>query len=273
MEKRYAAAKDIVVLPSAFPVAGYGLLPINAFLLKSREPMLIDTGYGLDSQDFMAALRSTIPLRELKWLWITHTDSDHIGSLRTILEEAPHVRVITNFVGLGMMNLSIPLGPERTYLLNPGEHLSIGDRTLTAVRPPTFDNPSTMGCYDDKSGAFFSADSFGALLPSPVKTATDADPKALQHGQTLWVTIDTPWIHMVDEGAFGKELETVRQMAPEIILSAHLPAAPGRMLGEFIETLRSAPRTARFVGPNQKALESMLKEVTHRQPENVALQA
>jgi flavorubredoxin len=43
----------------------------------------------------------------------------------------------------------------------------VGDRKLTAVRPPLFDNPTTIGVYDDKSKAFFSADCFGAIIPTP----------------------------------------------------------------------------------------------------------
>ena len=49
--------------------------------------------------------------------------------------------------------------------------ITVGDRTLSAVKPPAFDNPSTTGFYDDKSGVFFSSDCFGALLSEvPQKT-------------------------------------------------------------------------------------------------------
>ncbi len=47
---------------------------------------------------------------------------------------------------------------HRVYWLNPGESIQLGDRKLTALRPPLFDNPTTIGIYDDQSGALFSAD-------------------------------------------------------------------------------------------------------------------
>jgi hypothetical protein len=43
---------------------------------------------------------------------------------------------------------------DRVYLVNPGQKITLGDRTLTAIKPPAFDNPSTTGFYDDKSGCF-----------------------------------------------------------------------------------------------------------------------
>ena len=160
----YKAAPDIDVLTSSFPVPGFGLIPINAFVLHAEEPVLIDTGAVVESEDFMAALRSVIDPADLRWIWLTHTDADHIGSLHRLLAENPRVRVITTFLGVGIMGLSAPLPMDRVHLVNPGQTIGVGDRTLTAVRPPTFDNPITTGLYDDRSGALFSADCFGALL-------------------------------------------------------------------------------------------------------------
>ena len=96
--------------------------------------------------------------------WLTHTDFDHIGNLNQLLAENPQLRVITTFLGVGIMSLSAPLPMDRVYLLNPGQKITVGDRTITGIKPPAFYNPSTTGFYDGKSGVFFSAGCFGALL-------------------------------------------------------------------------------------------------------------
>ena len=41
----------------------------------------------------MTALRTVIDPGMLRWIWITHTDSDHIGSLATLLEDNPNIEV------------------------------------------------------------------------------------------------------------------------------------------------------------------------------------
>jgi flavorubredoxin len=263
MVTSYEAAPDIEVLTTNFPIPGYGIVPINAFVIKGSEPILVDTGSVVESADFMTALRSVIDPAELKWVWLTHPDLDHTGSLHALLAENPRIRVITTFLGVGIMSLSAPLPMDRVYLVNPGQKITIADRTLTAVKPPAFDNPSTTGFYDEKSGVFFSSDCFGALLASAApRSAADLSDKDLREAQVFWATLDAPWLHKVDRDAFAKELDRVRRMAPRMILSSHLPAAPGDMTERLLASLAAAPTAEPFVGPDQPALEQMLRQMT-----------
>jgi flavorubredoxin len=261
MVNSYKAAPDIEVLTSNFPIPGYGLVPINAFVIKGSEPVLVDTGAVVEREEFMAALRSVIDPTDLKWIWLTHTDFDHIGSLHQLLDECPQLRVITTFLGVGIMSLSAPLPLDRVHLVNKGEKITVGDRTLRAIKPPAFDNPSTTGFYDDKSGAFFSSDCFGALLSTVPQNAADLSDNDLREGQIFWATVDSPWLHKVD-GAWGRELDLIRRMEPKMVLSSHLPAASGNMTERLLESLAAAPTAQPFVGPNQAALEQMLKGMT-----------
>jgi flavorubredoxin len=266
--KTYKVAPDIEVLAADFPIPGFGQLAINAFVLKGSEPLLVDTGAVVHKEDFLASLKSVIDPSDLKWLWLTHTDFDHIGGLQQLLEEFPQIRVITTFLGVGIMSLAAPLPMDRLYLLNPGERLRVGDRTLSAIRPPAFDNPCTTGFYDDKSGAFFSSDCFGALLPAIPQSAADLSEKDLRDGQVFWSTIDAPWLHKVDKDHFAKELNDIRKMAPKVILSSHLPAAPGNLIDRLLSALATVPTASPFVGPNQAALEQMLKQLSKQQPQS-----
>jgi flavorubredoxin len=255
----YTAAPDIHVLSSSFPIPGLGLVPINAFVIKGPEPILVDTGAGVQHAEFMTALRSVIDPSELRWLWLTHPDFDHIGSLQQLLADNPRLRVITNFLGVGIMGLSSPLPLDRVFLINPGETIAVGNRTLTCVRPPAFDNPATIGFYDDRSRALFSSDCFGALLQSVPQNAADLTASDLRDGQVLWATIDAPWLHKVDRQVLDKELEAIGRIAPALVLSSHLPPAPGHMLPRLLHALTAVPGAPPFVGPNQATLEQMLQ--------------
>ncbi len=160
----------------------------------ARDPVLVDTGMAADSVQFLESFRNVMDPKDLRWIWLTHPDPDHTGSLLELLEESPQVKVITTFFGYGILGLSKPLPLDRVYFLNPGQAISMGDRTLTAVIPPTFDSPSTTGCYDSRSGVFFSADYFGAVLTAPAQEAGAIPKDDLQAGQLLWESIDHPWI-------------------------------------------------------------------------------
>jgi len=263
MVNSFKAAADIDVLTSSFPIPGYGVVPINAFVIKGSEPVLVDTGAAVQSGEFMTALRSVIDPADLRWLWLTHTDFDHIGCLPQLMTDNPRLKVITTFLGVGIMGLTTsPLPLDRVYLVNPGEKVTVGNRRLTAFKPPVFDNPCTTGFYDEKSDVLFSSDCFGALLQSVPQNAAELSEADLRDGQVFWATIDSPWLAKVDRGVFAGELEAVRKMAPKMVLSSHLPPAPGQMIDKLLASLEAAPGARPFVGPNQAALEQMLQAMT-----------
>lgn len=218
-------------------IPALGCLAINAFVLHGAAP----------------------DPSELRWIWITHTDYDHINSLAVLLDTHPQLRVIPSFLGVGIMGLSsTPLPMDRVHLVDPGQSVMIGDRRLTAVKPPVYDNPITTGFVDDRSGILFSSDCFGALLPAVPEDAADLDTDELRSGQVRWATIDSPWVHRVDRDAFDHALDQVRAIEPKMVCSSHLPPAPGAMLDLFVESLAMAPAADPFVGPDHAALEAML---------------
>jgi hypothetical protein len=214
----------------------------------------------------MDEVRSVIDPSDLSYLWLTHPDADHIGSLRAILDEAPQMKLVTTYLGYGILGLIMDIPLDRIYLVNPGEGLDVGDRVLRAYKPASFDNPSTTGFFDEKSRTLFSSDSFGALLQSTAEDASDISADDLRAGQITWATVDAPWLHRIDQGKFAASLNVVREMAPERILSSHLPPAKGSFTDFFIESLASAPDAPAFIGPNQAALETMIVAMQQGEP-------
>lgn len=252
---------DVSVLSDCQEVPGIGFIPINSFVLHAAEPVLIDTGLGLPGRGFLDALGSVLHPADIEWIWITHPDRDHTGALRALLDLAPRARLITTFLGMGLLSMEGPLPMDRIYLLNPGQSLEVGDRRLTAFRPPLFDNPSTTGCFDELTGACFTSDCFGAPMPSAeLATCPDIgylDRTELRARQLLWATVDSPWVHTVEKGRYLETLTPLTTFDPAMILGTHLPPAPGRT-PEFLDMLHAAPEEKPFIGPDQEALEQML---------------
>ena len=261
MDKPYQAMPDIAVLPAHFPVPGAGFLPVNSFVIMAEEPVLVDTGMGRESEAFMQALESVIDPRDLKWVWLTHDDADHTGNLQKVLEAAPNARLAAYSLAVLRMSTAWPVPMDRVYWLNPGDGISAGDRNLTAVRPPLFDNPTTICIYDDKAEAFFSADCFGAIIPSPAQSTDDVAEKDLVQGMAGWASLDNPWVHMVKPGEFRQALDRIRQLAPKMILSAHLPPATGKT-EQFLDLLAAVPPATPSIAPNQSALVQILAQTS-----------
>jgi flavorubredoxin len=252
----YSIFPDIEALRTYAPLPGLGILAVNAFLIRAAQPVLADTGLIADREPFMEALRSLIDLKDLRWLWISHTHPDHIGSLVQVLDEAPNARLVTTYLGMGLMGLmQLPL--DRVYLLNPGQRLDVGDRELLAVKPHTYDAAEATGFLDGKTRALFSVDSFGALLSEPAETAADISPSDLRDGLIQWTSADAPWLSLTDEQVSAASLKAIREMKPSAILSSHLPPAID-MSEALLEYMAAARLVPPFVGPDQAALEQMM---------------
>lgn len=215
---------DWTVLPSWLPVPGMGALPINSFLLKGKQPVLVDTGLGALGDRFIEELEKEIDPEDLRWIWLSHMDADHIGNLGRVLERAPDAKVVTNFLGMGKMNLA-GLDVSRVHLMDPGTVLEVGERRLVPVRPPYYDAPETIGFFDQGERVFFAADSFGALLPEPVDEIDEVKDEMLRDGLVGWSSIDAPWLTVVDRDVLGRTLAAIERLDPDFVLSGHLPLA------------------------------------------------
>jgi len=257
----YHIGDHVTVLSDHQEVPGIGFLPVNAFLLRAAQPVVVDTGLSLPDRDFVASLSAVVDPVDVRWIWLTHPDRDHTGGLFDLLDAAPHAKVITTFVGVGIMSTERPLPLDRVYLLNPGQSLDVGDRTLRAFRPPLFDNPATVGFYDEASRMCFTSDCFGAPLPTAELAggpdAGDVPAEDLRAAQLMWAAVDSPWVHNANTGGYLETVRSLRAVNPDVILSTHLPPAAG--LGDqLFDMLAAAPTSNPFIGPDQQALEAML---------------
>lgn len=239
MAELQRVAADTYQLGAWLPVPEQGLLAANSYLIRGRQPVLIDTGLAALRDDYIRQLREVVDLEDLRWIWLTHMDPDHTGNLETLLRLAPQASVVTTFLGAGKLNL-LGLQPATMHILNAGDRLDAGDRELVAAVPPTFDAPETVGCFDSRSRAFFSSDCFGGLVQTPTHSGDELSSADLQAGLQRWCEIDTPWLSLVDRARLAKACWKVASYDPHLILSSHLPPVTRQQSLLFDSVLQAA---------------------------------
>ena len=111
--------RQVSVLSDQLPVPGIGVLPVNAFVLYAAEPVVVDTGLSLPGGGFMDALGSVVDPADVRWIWLTHPDRDHTGALFELLEAAPQARLVTTFLGAGIMSTEWPVPLDRGLPAQP----------------------------------------------------------------------------------------------------------------------------------------------------------
>ncbi len=62
----FSATDDVVVLHDAAEVPGLGFLPVNAFLLRAAQPVLVDTGLPASRDQFLSELWSLVDPADLR---------------------------------------------------------------------------------------------------------------------------------------------------------------------------------------------------------------
>ncbi|TYK43023.1 MBL fold metallo-hydrolase [Actinomadura decatromicini] len=245
-------APDIAELTDAIAIPGLGFLPVNAYVVYAREPVLIDTGLRASSPDFLDELWSLVEPDDLRWVYLTHPD--HTGSVFEILATAQDALLVTSRPGLGLLSLEHRVPRERMFVLNPGERLDVGDRRLMAFRPPLRDNPATTGLIDELTGACFGSDCFGApmtsgdLVQSEDVAAVPDDERVA--GERLWTAADTPRPADMDRDAYLSGLAWLRDLAPSVVLGGHLTPAHFRVETVF-DTLADARDAPSHMGPDE----------------------
>lgn len=238
-------SRDTDVLTAYVPVPGLGVLPISSYVVRAEQPVLIDCGIVALGDAFFRQIASHVALGDVRWIWLTHADPDHVGCLAQLLAAAPRAKLATHFLTAAKLGLwGHAIDPTRIRVIETGAALDLGDRRLVALAPPSFDSPETLAAFDTKSRFLFSADTFGALLHEPAESARDVPADALRDGLTVWAHIDAPWIAGVDAGTFARSLDLYRRLAPAVVLSSHLPPAPG-----MAERLFDLLVSARGAGP------------------------
>lgn len=266
MLEPYVATGDTFVLPAFLPVPdvpapGFGKLVINSYLIRSREPILIDAGMPVVKEEFLQALWSLVDPEDLRWILLTHDDGDHTGAFDEVLAAAPQARVITQFVGLARLETAHHVPIERIEIRNPGERFKVDDREFAVLRPPLFDSPATSAYFDTTTGVLFCADSFGALIPEVAEDAADVPESAFYEGFSIFNRLNHPWFAMVDSGKFEAVVETIRQLQPKILASCHSPLARGARVDAHLKAMATLPQMGPLDLPGQAVLESILAQI------------
>lgn len=245
-----AVSGDTDVLSAYGTIGSFGILPVNSFVVRAREPLVVDCGVVAFGDAVLDRIRSRVALEDLRWIFLTHADGDHVGCLGRLLEAAPRASLVTSFFAIAKLGLwGLEVEPSRVVLVEPGHVIEAGDRRIVALAPPVFDAPETLAFFDTSSRFLFSADNFGALLSEPAETAQDVPADALRRGLARWAHLDAPWIAHVDAKTFTRSLELYRRLAPRAVLSAHLPPAPG-MIERLCDLLEQARGEAPSVAPD-----------------------
>jgi flavorubredoxin len=149
-------------------LAGEGVAPVavhlNSMVITGDEPVIVDTCPSMTREAWMETVFSIVDPADVRWIYISHDDHDHIGNLPQVLELAPQATLVSTWFMVERLAADVALPLDRMRWVNDGESFSVGDRELVAVTPPIYDSPTSRGLFDPKTGVYWAVDALGNPL-------------------------------------------------------------------------------------------------------------
>ena len=237
----YQVAEETFVIPWMLEAPPVGLFCMNSLVIRGEQPMLVDTGSPANRNEWLENVASVVDPNDVRWIFLSHDDRDHAGNLLAALEACPNATLLTTWFSVGRMAEEWMTPLDRCRFLNENESLDLGDRTITTVRPPVFDNPTTRGVFDDRTGVLWSVDTFANPVSAPLEDAHDISDADFAEGQLLGGRVVSPWHPWLDERKYNGHIDTLQALPIEVIASCHAPAIRGDRIQTAFDIVRTLP--------------------------------
>ena len=232
---------------------------LNSMVIAGSEPVVVDTGAPVYRDQFLSDLFGIIDPEDVRWVFISHDDSDHYGNLHEVMDLCPNATLVANwFLCERLKAERLEVSLRRWRWISDQDTLDVGDRTLHAIRPPLYDSPTTRGLFDPTTGVYWASDCYATPVQVGVPTVADLDPDAWQEGFTMFQAWNSPWVSMLDPDAFARSARSIEQLGVTTIACAHTPTIPSTHVDRAFEMLRAMPTTPAPPMPDQAVLDMML---------------
>ncbi|BAZ89685.1 flavin reductase domain-containing protein FMN-binding protein [Raphidiopsis curvata NIES-932] len=133
----------------------------NSFLIRGEQIALVDTSHEKFRQLYFDALTSLINLQDINYLIISHTEPDHSGLVKDLLQKAPDITVVGSKVAIQFLE-DLVHQPFKRRIVKNGDRLSLGNgHELEFVIAPNLHWPDTIFSFDHHTETLYTCDAFG----------------------------------------------------------------------------------------------------------------
>jgi flavorubredoxin len=187
----------------------------NAYLIQgSEKTVLVDT-VDPSMVDVLLFQLESVP--KIDYVIAHHAEQDHSGTIPQVLEKYPNAKVLTTSKGKGMLVDLLLIPEERFVVVEDGENLSLGNKTLEFIHTPWVHWPETMVTYLQEDKILFTCDFFGSHLATTDLYVTD-EARVYEAAKRYYAEIMMPFRKIIQ-----KNLEKIEEYEVELIAPSHGP--------------------------------------------------
>lgn len=208
----------------------------NSYVVKgSEKTALIETAKANFFDEYISGVSQLTPISEVDYLIVNHTEPDHSGSVRRLLELNPDITVVGTAGALGFL-AQIVNREFKSLAVKENDTLSLGDKTLSFMPLPNLHWPDTMFTYIPQDKVLFTCDFLGAhfahdgILRSNIANEADYYKAAKYYFDCILAPFKQPFV--------TNALARIAPLDIEIIATGHGPVLDSH-IDELIELYKT----------------------------------
>jgi flavorubredoxin len=133
----------------------------NSYFINAEKKALIEVAKERFSETYFKKLGSVTDPSGINYIILDHTEPDHSGSLKLLLEMAPSATVVGSGNAIKYLG-DITNIPFRSMIVKDGDTLDLGNKTLKFISTPNLHWPDSIYTWLEEDRILFTCDSFGA---------------------------------------------------------------------------------------------------------------
>ena len=218
----------------------------NSYVMKAGDKIvLFETAKAKFFDEYLEKLKEVIDVTKIDYLVVSHTESDHAGSVERLLDYSPQMKILATGCAIGFLKEIV----NRDFVsiaVKDEQKMTIGNRTLRFLFVPNLHWPDTMYTFIEEEQILVTCDSFGAhyCLPEVVSTEIQSEEdyqKALKYYYDCIIGPFKPFML--------KALDRVEDMDITMVCTGHGPVLVGDRIKAVMKQYRE---WSTVVNPNEK---------------------
>ncbi len=115
----------------------------NSYFINAEKKTIVDTSKEKFWDTYLEKVKSVVDPAEIEYIIVNHTEPDHSGNLRNLLNLAPKATVVGS--GNAIRYLKDLMGADFPYkIVKDGQTLDLGNKTLRFIAAPNLHWPDTI---------------------------------------------------------------------------------------------------------------------------------
>jgi len=189
----------------------------NAYCIKGENKnALIDTVDPSKTDELISNI-SKLNIDHLDYIISNHAEQDHSGSIPRILALYPDAKIVTNEKCKKFLIDHLPLNDEQFLVIDEGDTLDLGGKTLEFIITPWVHWPETMSTLLKEDKILFSCDFFGSHMATSELFVQDKS-KVYEEAKRYYAQIMMPFRNHIQ-----KNLNKLKKFEIDYIAPSHGP--------------------------------------------------